>query len=251
VTTELTQTGEPQLLATQAATLFDLTESGRLRRENSPDRSPAPRLWLAGSTAGNVVRLRDDVPSRIAHAVEALARRERPLAEADAVPAHLDDYVELLGVEGSVEAVSRSLTYAVPSPLRYEHAVHVVASGSPDGETLYAQLAAEGMPAALAELGFVDAGHLWPPWCAALDAGAIVSVAFAARLSSLGAEVGVVTIPSSRGRGFAAAATAGWASLPSLRDRVRLYSTDLRNVSSRRVAERLRLPFVGSSLWIR
>ena len=65
-----------------------------------------------------------------------------------------------------------------------------------------------------------------------------------------GAEVGIVTVPALRGRGYATAATAGWASLPALRRRVLFYSALQTNVSSRRVAERLGLRFLGGSLTI-
>ena len=86
---------------------------------------------------------------------------------------------------------------------------------------------------------------------AALDAGTVVSIACTARLSSIGAEVGVATVPASRGRGFAAAATVEWASLPSLEGHVLFYSTNAENISSQRVADRLELQFVGPSLSIR
>src|SRR5215210_5580732 len=99
------ETVEPSVLGVQAVTLFELTESGRLRRENSPNRSTAPRMWLAGSAAGNVARVRADVGAETAEAIDALARREPPLTDALSVPVHLDEYVELLGAEGPLEEV--------------------------------------------------------------------------------------------------------------------------------------------------
>jgi hypothetical protein len=240
-----------RLLGIQAATLFELTESGRLRRENSPDRSPAPRMWMGGSTEGNIVLIRDDVREETALAVEALASREPPMSEAESMPVHMNEYAELLGAEAPVEEVSRGLTHAFPDSFAYEHGARVVSSHTPEGARLLARLQSEGMPSGLVEMGFVDVCDFWPPWCAALDGGTIASVAFTARLSSIGAEVGVATAPASRGRGFAAAATGEWASLPALEGRVLFYSTNAPNVSSQRVAERLRLDFLGPSLSIR
>jgi hypothetical protein len=245
------ETGELRLLGIQAATLFELTESGRLRHQNSPDRSPAPRMWMGGSAAGNIVRMRVDVREDTAHAIEALVAREPPMTEAHSVPVHIDDYAELLGAEAPVEEVSGGMTYAFPDSLEYEHAARVVSSHTPEGAQLLARLQAEGMPEDLVQMGFVEARDFWPPWCAALDEGTIASVAFTARLSSVGAEVGVATAPASRGRGFAAATTVEWASSPSLEGRVLFYSTKATNVSSQRVADRLRLRFVGPSLSIR
>jgi GNAT acetyltransferase len=239
-----------RLLAIQAATLFALTESGRLRHANSPNRAAAPRMWIGGSAAGNVVRLRVDVGSETADAIEALVAREPPMSDADDVPAHVDDYAELLDAEAPVEKISRGLTYVFPEARAYRHGSRVVSSDTPAGAQLLARLEVRGMPEELVEMGFADAADLWPPWCAALSGATVASVAFTARLSPLGAEVGVATSPRFRGRGLAAAATAAWASLPALQGRTLFYSADATNVSSQRVAGRLELEFVGPSLSI-
>lgn len=170
------------------------------------------------------------------------------MSEPDGVPLHLDEYAELLGAEAPVEEVSRDLTYALPNSLQYGGGARIVSSDTDEGAELLARLEAGGLPEDLVEMGFVDTTHFWPPWCVALDEGEIVSIAFTARLSALGAELGVATPSRFRGRGFAAAATAAWSSLPSLENRALFYSTNVTNVSSLRVVDRLRLPFVGPSL---
>jgi predicted GNAT family acetyltransferase len=116
---------------------------------------------------------------------------------------------------------------------------------------LLVDLAERGMPEPLVVMGFVNTEEFWPPWCVALSDGSkISSIAFAARLGPMGAEAGVASIPSFRGQGFAAAATAGWAAHAALRGRALFYGTDRTNVSSQRVVERLRLRFFGASLAI-
>jgi hypothetical protein len=75
------------------------------------------------------------------------------------------------------------------------------------------------MSQSLLELGFRNVADFWPPWCAAVVDGEIVPIAFAARISEVGAELGVATVKAFRGQGFAAAATAGWSSLSSLQSR--------------------------------
>lgn len=246
----LQPTDELSLLAIQAATRFELTDSGRMQHENTPDRSPAPRLWLAGCASGNIVRMREDLREDTARAIEALVAREPPMRDFQSMPAHLDECIKLLAAEGPVEQVGQGVVYSFPDTLRYEHRMTLVTSGTPEGDSLIAHLNSEGMPPKLVEVGFVDVTHLWPPWCIARHESGIVSIAFAARLSMLGAEVGVTTLPEFRGHGFAAAVTAGWASLPSLRDRALFYSTKLTNVSSQRVADRLGLRLLGPSLTI-
>lgn len=173
------------------------------------------------------------------------------MTEADSVPLHVDEYAELLGAETPVDDVDRGVTYAVPSSLHYEGSARIVSSDTDEGADLLARIDARGVPGDLAEMGFADTTHFWPPWCVALDGGTIVSIAFTARLSAVGAEVGVATPSRFRGRGFAASTTAAWASLRSLGGRTLFYSTDVTNVSSVRVADRLRLAFVGPSVSIR
>jgi predicted GNAT family acetyltransferase len=134
--------------------------------------------------------------------------------------------------------------------VEFAHDVTLVASDTPAGNGLLADLTERGMPPELAALGFVDANEFWAPWCVALHRDAIVSIAFSARLGPAGADTGVATAPAYRGRGFAAAATAGWAALPALRNRALFYSTQRTNVSSQRVAQRLGLRFLGATMGI-
>src|ERR1700704_5134757 len=100
-----------ELLAVQTATLFVLTDSGRIQHENAPDRSPAPRLYLAGCASGNVVRIRHDVGAQTALAIERLAADEPPMADPNIPPVLLDDYVRLLASEGPVQRSTPGLIW--------------------------------------------------------------------------------------------------------------------------------------------
>ena len=111
---------------------------------------------------------------------------------------------------------------------------------SAEGERLFASL----------DPGFRQIEDLWPPWCAAMVDGEIASLAFTTRLSAVGAELGLATAKSFRGRGLAAAATAGWTGLPVLHSRALFYSTSRTNLSSQRVVARLGLRFIGTSFRI-
>lgn len=124
----------------------------------------------------------------------------------------------------------------------------LVSSDTSEGDRLRARLSDKGMPEALVALGFMAATDIWEPWCIALHEGEVASIALTARIGPDGAEAGVVTVPSLRGRGFAAATSAGWASHPSLQGRALFYSTDRTNLSSQHVANRLGLRFIGASL---
>jgi GNAT acetyltransferase len=177
-------------------------------------------MWLGGTGAGAVVRLRHDVD--------------------DAVSA-------VLGADGLV----RELTYVLRDVGEAARGVPIVLSGTAAGDELAARPGSEGMPAGLAGMGFANTRDLWPPCCAVVDGGAVVSVAFAARLSPLGAEVGVATAPQARGRGLAAAATAAWSAHPALAGRACGDTAAAENTSSLRVAERLGLRLLGPTVSVR
>jgi RimJ/RimL family protein N-acetyltransferase len=84
------------------------------------------------------------------------------------------------------------------------------------------------------------------PWTMAVDGHRVVSICHTPiPLTDHKAECGVWTDPGFRRRGYAAAATAEWAALLRGSGRQLFYSTDLQNLSSQRVAERLQLRFLG------
>lgn len=236
------------LLAIQLRALFRLTGTGRIEGENDPDGSPGPRFWLAGCASGNVFAVRADVDDVIAGEIAAIAATEPPFVEPGRLPWYLGRYLELLSRETSPPSRSLGLTYDLPHDLPHDGGATLVDGDSPDGRRLHAVLSAQGMPDGLAELGFRSVSDLWPPWCAAMVGGELAAIAFAARLSADGAELGVTTARAFRGRGHAAAVAAGWSRLPALRSRTLFYSTDQANGSSQRVVARLGLRFIGSSL---
>jgi RimJ/RimL family protein N-acetyltransferase len=84
------------------------------------------------------------------------------------------------------------------------------------------------------------------PWTFAIEDERVVSICHTPRpLSARAAECGVWTDPAFRGRGYAAAVTSAWAALLRPSGRYLFYSTDAENLSSQRVARRLRLRPLG------
>jgi hypothetical protein len=236
-----------RLLRVDIDTMFVMSAAGRIERENDPDRSPGPRLFFAGCPFGNVARVRHDVNDRIAQTVLDVAANAPPWRDPYVLPAGVEKIVELLAGAQPADTVVTHLIYKLPNGLRYEHTAPIVRGDSPEGRAMLARLAERGMPDYMVDAGFKDTRDFWEPWCVALDGSEIASLAFAARLSAIGAEVGVYTFPKYRGRGFAAAVTASWASLESLNQRALFYSTSKSNRSSQRVAARLGLRRIGSS----
>ncbi|KML48194.1 GNAT family acetyltransferase [Burkholderia cepacia] len=229
-------------------TLFRLHPDRRIERENDPDCSPGPRFWLGGCADGNLPGVRADVPARVADELVRVAGSEPPFADR-MQPVHLERYLATLA---PVAHWNTGLVYALPHALDFDTDARIalIDGDSDAGRQLLQSLSAHGMPEGLYSMGFRSAADLWAPWCAAVVDGEVVSVAFAARLSDVGAELGVATAPAFRGRGLAAAVTAAWSRLPSLRTRTLFYSTDSNNRASQRVASRLGLALRGRTLRI-
>jgi RimJ/RimL family protein N-acetyltransferase len=220
--------------------------SGPRPAASPPERAPGPRLYFAGGAAGAIVRLRHDVSEPVAAQVEAVAAASPPWSDPDAPPSCLNEMVALLSADGPVEIDGPEIVFALPNGLAAESAATQVQSDTPEGERLLKRLTRDGLPKSLIHAGFLDLGDFWWPWCVAMQGDDIAAMAFTPRLGETGAEIGVFTFPVFRSQGFAAAATAGWASLPSLAGRALIYSTRITNRSSRRVAERLGLHAIGA-----
>lgn len=239
---------DKDLLALQYRTTFVIDSANRIVCNNAPDRSAGPALWMAGSMEGNVFGLRADVDGGIAAEIARLAAEEPPFVLPGEAPRHLDRYLALLTRSRTVLRYTPGMVYALPNSLPATPGVTAVDSETAQGNALQATLAANCMPDGLREMGFHDTSEFWPPWCVALFFGQPVAVCFAARISEAAAEVGVATVRNFRGRGFAAAATAGWSRMKALQSRALFYSTDGTNVSSQRVAARLGLRLIGNRM---
>lgn len=176
-----------------------------------------------------------------------LAHGEPPFLHAG-YPVHVARYRRLLGM--GVEP-GFGLIYELPHGLQASSGMDVIMGDSARVQALADRLRRDGMPQALVELGFVRPADFWTPWVAVMVDDEIASIAFAARLSDVGAELGLVTVAAFRGRGFGAEATAAWSRLDVLGDRTLFYSTERPNRSSRRVTERLGLHLRGASMRIR
>ena len=186
-------------LDTDYRTLFRLHPDRRIERENDPDCSPGPRFWLGRSADGNLAGIRADVPTAVADELAHLASSEPPLAD-HMQPAHLDRYLALLA---PVPHWNIGLVCPLPHALGFDTDARValIDGDSDAGRHLLHALSTHGMPEGLYSMGFRSAADLWAPWCAAVVDGEVASVAFAARLSEAGAELGLATATAFRGRG--------------------------------------------------
>jgi hypothetical protein len=238
------------LLQIDVATLFVLSPSARIERTKDPDGSPAPRLFFAGCAQGNIVRVRHDVEEQAAQRLLAIAAEEPPWWNPWALPQCIGKLIDVLSNDRPSANVGTGVIYQLPNDLQYEHSATIVRGDSAEGAALRARFAKDGMPTAMVDAGFMGIGDLWEPWCVAIEGDEVASIAFAARLGDQGVEIGVYTFPKFRARGYAAAVTANWSSMPSLQGRALFYSTSRANRSSQHVASRLGLRMIGASFGI-
>ncbi|MDX3925373.1 MAG: GNAT family N-acetyltransferase [Shinella sp.] len=238
------------LLAIDIASTFRLSRSGRILRENDPERSTGPLVFFAGCAQGNLVHVHDRVPEEAAVQVFELLGREPPWLDPGSEPAALARVLKVLEGYFPAMPVRPSVIYhltrqpAAPDDLRF------VCSGTAAGNILLESLDEAGLREHLADAGFAGPADFWAPWCAVLEGRTIISIAFSARLGEHGAEVGVYTFSQWRSMGLAAAATAKWTSHPDLAGRELFYSASTENASSQRVAARLGLRRFAAGLRI-
>ena len=247
---------ELKLLHIDVATMFVMSSSGRIERQNDPDCSPGPRLYFAGCPQGNIAHVRDDIADQTAASVLAIAAEEPPWRDPWVLPQGIATLLDVLsnsppfatGPASRIPlTVGPGVIYQLPHHLKNEYAATIVRGDSAEGARLRARFEERGMPQAMLDAGFKSVADLWEPWCIAIEGEEVAAIAFAARLGTVGAEIGVYTFPKFRSRGFAAAVTADWSSLPSLGGRALFYSTSRSNRSSQRVASRLGLRMIGAS----
>lgn len=240
--------GERALLALQAHTLFEISPRLRMVRALDPDRTAAPRFYLAGCAEGWIGYVREDVDDTLARAIDELIQREPALQMPGATPRFAEEYRAVLGGEALTDH-NYGPVHRVPRGLSFPCDAALVCEGSAEGVALVERITREGVPRGLFDAGFVDLSHFWSPWVVAMVSGDLAAIAFCVRDGLMAREIGVYTVSGYRGRGYAAAVTAAWSAMHP-RHPVLFYSTHRDNRPSQRVIARLQLPFLGESMWI-
>jgi hypothetical protein len=224
-------------LERRADLLFTLDADGRMTAGRDPT-DPPPRVFIQRSATSVEVRLRHDIAGPLAREIAALTALEPPAPPPDG-PLHcLEDLQSRLS---GAEVVGGGPVYEMPTGATYPYEGELITSGQGQGAAVLETWRREGLPAAISALGFTDADDVWRPWCIITVGGEVAAICQTARLSDRGAEAGVITVPSFRGRGLAAAVTAAWSRHPALGQRTLYYSTSEANRSSQQVAARLGL----------
>ncbi|MCM2998222.1 GNAT family N-acetyltransferase [Paenibacillus cellulositrophicus] len=221
------------LMEYHAEAMFTHDRSGRLHLVNEPwpGSDPAPRLFLGRTTeGGSVWRFRHDVSDRLVKQLESWFAEEAAVVDFQDRPKHEKDYWNLL--QG--ERMTMGPCYYIENETR-QPSVDVQRI-TPENVR---QLAREGFEWLADEINFAQ------PCVAVVQEGRAVSVCRSVRIGARAHEAGLETLEEFRGRGYAAAATAGWAEAVRELGCIPLYSTSSDNLSSQHVAGKMGLSFYG------
>jgi RimJ/RimL family protein N-acetyltransferase len=233
-----------ELLRTEIETQWLPDENGRLLRVRSRTFRAAPELVLAvGADGGQCLAFGIDVPDLLVYELEAIVSAAAAAAGPAEPPSSVARCRELLEDAFGPVVLSSGLSYVIPPGGRFSSSADVIRSEDAEVSSL-----SERAPSSANwdddEWRMLLDGVLGP-WAMASIDGRIVSICHCARLADKGAEAGVWTDPDFRGQGHAAAVVAAWASLLAPTGRHLFYSTFRDNLSSQRVAARLRLRQIG------
>ena len=229
-----------QRIKIQATTLFTHDGNGRLLTDNEPDGAAAPRFFLGRTTAGHICRFRHDLPDAIIRDLESVAAREPIPGDLREQPLYLETYQKILESHAPIQNVYHGPAYQFPEIITAPGTVTATRmirdnaqALQPDFPWLFSQLEA------------------MPPVFAVLQEGKAVAACFSSRFPGVANEAGVHTLEGFRGRGYAAAVVAGWATALRAQGVMPLYGTTWSNLASRAVARKLGLVLYGDDLHMR
>lgn len=201
-----------------------------------PGEKPAPRFFLGRTIEGDAVcRFRQDVPERLVCQLKELVEAEPILRDFQARPHHFEAYMHLLqGVDHTMGPC-----YCIPDQeTPAMQATRITRENIADHSLA-------GFEWLASEIDYVQ------PCMAFVRDGRTASICRSVRVTARAHEAGLETLDEFRGRGYAAAVVAGWASEVREMGALPLYSTSCENLSSQRVAEKLGLSFYGVNFTIK
>ncbi|MEO8610027.1 MAG: GNAT family protein [Chloroflexota bacterium] len=205
----------------------------RLLSINEPDpEHPAPRFFLGRSLAGNIWRLRYDLPDDLNAELVRLAESEPVVDDLREPPYHQLAYMELLAAHAPISETYSGPAYYLP---KIEMPTRAVVITQANKEVLQ-----PNFPWLFSNLEALS------PAAAVVEAGVAVTACSSVRLTPLAAEAGLFTEEKFRGRGYGVDATYSWAEAVRASGRLPLYGTWWANLASQAVAAKLGAVLYGT-----
>jgi len=223
-----------ELLRIEIETLWPPDARGRIR---------GPDLVIASAADGVAAAIGTAVADEVAAALMTAVASAAPVREPGMPPTTLEGCRQLLEARlGAVALAPMSgPSYFIPETVVFPSQVPLVRSDSSDVASLRGANPGNWGIQEWARL--LDG--LLGPWVMATHNDQVISICHTPASSARAAEAGTWTRTEFRGQGHAAATTAAWAALMRPSGRHLFYSTSRANVSSQRVAARLRLRPIG------
>ena len=232
-----------ELLRIEQSTIWKLDAHGRLETTRGRTGATAPHLAIGTAREGRTVAIGSDVPDGLAIDLQRSIDAEPPSADPAEEPRSIAVCeVMLRDALGPLErSVGRGwVIESIPASTTHARVIRSTDAGidrfSSDVPTGFTWERDEWRELMSGSLG---------AWAMCAVDGVAVSLCFSSRVSEEGMEAGVWTHPDYRGRGYAAASTAAWASLVLPSGRHIFYSINAENLSSERVTQRLNLRPIG------
>ncbi len=233
-----------ELLAIEIDTLWLKDARGRLLQYRHPEGWAASHLVIGAAKDGWSLAFGSEVPDAVVEEIQAAFDAEPPAVDPSQPPRLFERCEQLLAdALGPIRRGDAGLSYVVPPETNFASEAALLRSDDEHKERLRSQ-DLERLTWSADEWRNLLAGDLGP-WAFVVNGDRVVSICHTARLADRGGEAGTWTDPDYRGRGYAAATTAAWASLLAPSGKHLFYSTSADNLSSQRVAERLGLPVIG------
>lgn len=227
-------------MAIHIDTLFQCDPDGRLHCINEPGNPPAPRFYMGRTAEGNSWRFRYDLPVELGAQLETLCQSEPVTTDFQSLPQTYAAIKALLATAAPVESEYRGPAYWIPE----------VVAAPPNAVLLDDATFHLGQPN-FPWLTSADPYVAMGPVAAVIVDGRAVSLCFCSRTPGLATEAGLETVAGYRGKGYAGAAVARWATAVRQQGCRPLYSTGWENQASRRVAEKLGLVCYGEDWSLR
>lgn len=219
--------GDGDLMKFHADALFTHDAAARMLRVNEPDGAVAPRLFLGRTSAGHVLRAREDLPDTLVVEAAELIAAESVHGPLSALPQCYEAILTLLGRHAPVQRIWSGPAYCID------------ADALPD--------ASNGVRINGANVDLLQSFPDWQnevdlrrqPFYAVVDGGRAIALCCSVRITTLAHEAGVATLPEARGKGWALHAVAAWARAVDALGAIPLYSTSWDNRASQAVARKL------------
>lgn len=225
------------LMELQVKALFTHDEDNMLRNINEFKGTLAPRLFYGRTIEGSVVRFRYDLPDRVKEEINKIIVEEPIQEQLPNSPIGLDKLKEVLQQHAEIQYIWEGPAYELPNKLVSSIDIIRVTEANADILKNSFQSLIPRVPSS-------------EPCFIKMVKGNVAAVAFSSRVSEGACEVGIETLPSFRGKGYAVELVEAWAAAVREIERIPLYSTAWNNKASQAVANKLKAIFYGVDLSI-